>query len=369
MREKIIAFTFAAVMMLFFAMNFAPRRDFSDTENRYLADMPKFSLEELFFGEFTEDFEEHIQDQFYARDFWVQLKNESELILQKSDAKGTYFAQGGGYIEKKDIANTELLEKNIDRLNVFYTELQALGIDTHFLAIPSAGTVYPERLPAYAPYPDELLMMDMIESALNFSVTNGAEALAPYSAEKLFFDTDHHWTQRGAYYAYASLMQDMGKDPVPMEHYDKLLLQDFYGSLYSKAPLIREDAEEVEYFVNEELTPTVYYVDTDETDDSFYTEENFTVKDKYTMFLGGNFSEVRVENPDAEKGNLLIVKDSFSHPLVPFLSEHYENVYVIDLRYYQLPLLEYIEANEIDDVLFSFNVSWFAEDANIAKLR
>ena len=34
--------------------------------------------------------------------------------------------------------------------------------------------------------------------------------------EALYYQTDHHWTMRGAYYGYAALMEGLGREPLPL---------------------------------------------------------------------------------------------------------------------------------------------------------
>ena len=92
-------------------------------------------------------------------------------------------------------------------------------------------------------------------------------------------------------------------------------------------------------------------------------------KDKYAYFFGGNYGEVHIEHTEKNgKGNLLIIKDSFANAFVPFLIEDYDNLYMIDLRYYSGDMTSYIEENQITDVLVLYNVANFISDKNIYKL-
>ena len=77
-----------------------PARSFSENENRALAQLPQFSLESLFAGTFTSDYEEYLTDQFPLRDEWISLKTRAELLLGKKDVNNVYFGKNGWLLDK-----------------------------------------------------------------------------------------------------------------------------------------------------------------------------------------------------------------------------------------------------------------------------
>ena len=66
---------------------------------------------------------------------------------------------------------------------------------------------------------------------------------------------------------------------------------------------------------------------------------------------------------------LIVFKDSFAHALLPFLANHYDEIAVIDLRYYNSPVSQLPEELPGADILFAYNVSWLAQDTNLPKLN
>ena len=52
---------------------------------------------------------------------------------------------------------------------------------------------------------------------------------------------------------------------------------------------------------------------------------------------------------------------------MPFLYEHFDDVYMVDLRYFNESLSEFVEENGINEVLSLFNVSTFVEEKSIRK--
>ena len=94
--------------------------------------------------------------------------------------------------------------------------------------------------------------------------------------------------------------------------------------------------------------------------DSFLEE-----KDKYASFLGGNTPLYIVQNPNAATDKkLLIVRDSYSDSLAPFLSQEFAEVHLLDLRYYRTSVAQYAEENGIDEIFVCYSVENFVKDVD-----
>ena len=98
---------------------------------------------------------------------------------------------------------------------------------------------------------------------------------------------------------------------------------------------------------------------------ALYDTSFLSVKDKYSMFLGGQQALGVVRTPNADKPKLLIVRDSYTDSLVPFLTPHFSEIHLIDLRYYHQSLQDYIAQNEIDQALVLYSVPNFVTDTNL----
>ena len=92
-------------------------------------------------------------------------------------------------------------------------------------------------------------------------------------------------------------------------------------------------------------------------------------KDKYSYFLNGNNAKVVVKTNVKNDKKLLVIKDSYAHIMAQFLCNDYEEIHFVDPRYYKMPLSEYIENENIDEVLFLYNVSNLVTDVGIRTIR
>ena len=91
-------------------------------------------------------------------------------------------------------------------------------------------------------------------------------------------------------------------------------------------------------------------------------------KDKYKVFLGGNYGETTITGGCNNGKTLLIIKDSFANSLVPFLTADYENIIMLDLRYYMGSAKQLAADRNVDEILFVCEMSSFANDKNMVKL-
>jgi len=88
-------------------------------------------------------------------------------------------------------------------------------------------------------------------------------------------------------------------------------------------------------------------------------------KDKYSMFYGGNTPLLTIHTDVQDGQNILILRDSYMDSASPFMLQNFSNIHIMDLRYYRLGVLEYIEKNDIDTVLVCYNASNFASDSSV----
>ena len=115
--------------------------------------------------------------------------------------------------------------------------------------------------------------------------------------------------------------------------------------------------QELELILKEYQTPA-YVFDLDA----------LTRKDKYEIYLGGNHPVTKITSSLHNGKKLAVLKDSYAHNIVPFLANHYEEIHMIDPRYYNLDTVAYLEENGITDVLVLYSASNFASDTNLFKI-
>lgn len=371
--------------LLLFGMSFlsivTPTKSFSENENRFLTKKPKFTKENFLSGKYATEYETFITDQFPARNQWITLKTWTERILLKQESNGVYFGKDDYLIETHQASDldTEQLATNTERLIEFLSKATKLLGKEHvkMMLVPTANMILTDKLPPFATGFDQFAYLEQVNEKLSKEQieqvqVDVSDILLEHKKEDIFYRTDHHWTALGAYYAYTVWAKSCGFDLAPLESYNKTeISNDFYGTIYSKVNIkVKPDTITI-YEPKEEKKYQVEYNLGEKTTDTLYEMEQLEGKDKYAVFLGGNNAVVKIKQypSRAERGKLLIIKDSYAHCFTPFVLEHYQEVEMIDLRYFNMSVLEYIDMNGYDDVLFLYNIPNFAKDRNMSNLR
>jgi hypothetical protein len=364
MRSKITTAVFLLLLFGLAIWNLAtPSREFSENENRYLQQFPAFSRERLLSGKFTSVFDSYITDQFAFRDGWVGVKAVTEQILQKHSSNGVYFAEDQHLIEMFDTVDEERYADNLGYVADFAARA---NVPVRTLLVPTASMILADKLPAFAPEVNQRALLDQAAATIPNFIDVSA-ALLRHSAEELYYRTDHHWTSRGAYYGYTSFREQLGLPARTVDNYlFEVLTTDFYGTTWSKASLYTVPPDTIVASMPRDVTNiTVDYNFGEKITDTIYERSFLEVKDKYSVFLNANQSVVHIETGIANGKKLLLIKDSYANTFVQFLLSDYEEIYVVDPRYYRSSYLEFIEEYGITEALVLYNIKGFSSDANV----
>ncbi|MFB5760551.1 DHHW family protein [Paenibacillus medicaginis] len=347
-----------------------PDRTFSETENRVLKQMPQFSMTALLSGTFTSDFETYVSDQFAFRDLWVGAKTDMDRLLGKKESNGVYLGKDGYLIQKFVPPAEGDLQAKIDAIQAF--DAATPGLRKYMMIVPTAAAVLQDKLPKYADTGAEEAYLNKFQQTLpaRFNFVDVFPALYAKREQPVFYKTDHHWTTKGAYTAYIELCKQMGLNPQKEEDFIvRQATHEFYGSLYSKSGYRHVQPDSIElYRPQHQEKYTVTYVDEDKTSHSLYAPEQLEKKDKYAVFLNGNHGLIRIETAQTNGKKLLIVKDSYANSFIPFLLQHFSEINVVDLRYYEQDLAEFVNRQGIQDMLLLYNANTFSEDPSIQYL-
>ena len=357
--KKTLSIAFVTILLCsLLATLLIPDKTFSPEENRVLQQKPVLNLSTIASGQWMDDMETYLADQFPGRTFFVRTKASIDYLLGKRLIGGTYVGKDGQYFETTAKVDEAQLEKNVGYLSTF-----AQAQDFVFLPVYSTYTIYPELLPAYAQVADEIALLERF----GLEAIDILPALQAAKEQDIYFKTDHHWTQDGAYIAYLAYCEEMGLEPVT--EFERIeSAQPFYGSLYSKAPIFGAEPDAFSLYKIDRKVSVVYDMDESTRTDSLYTMEALGEKDQYVAFLDGNHARVDITTDAGTGKQLIVFKDSFGHALIPFLANHYDEIVVLDLRYYNFSINDLLAEMPEADVLVTYNISWLAQDTNLAKL-
>lgn len=359
-----------AMSLSFFVL---PKKDFSENEKRVLQSIPKLNWSRLADGRFFSSLDSYISDHFAGRNFWVGLNAYHRQAIGLNAASEIYRGKNGWLMERPiDFeANRRILQNNSQTIADF---AQSTDIPISLLCVPTTGYIMKSQLPAlHDAYPDDEMMQN-IQAICGETVQwiDVQDTLRNTAHGNTFYRTDHHWTSRGAYQAYQTLARAWGLIPANETEYEVASIPGFYGTTYSKSGLWATAADQIELWNDCSTQSRVSVYDENKPfpleHESVFFETHLDAADKYPVFLDGNHGLVKIKS-NAPSGKLLIIRDSFAHCLAPFLTRHFQEIDLIDLRYFKNQTVsDYMKEQKYDRILLVYGLSSLAEDRSLQWL-
>lgn len=371
MKNKIFFIIIIIVWLSLVILNFiVPKKTFSEQENRNLSKVPKFSMEKLVSGEYSKDLDTYINDHFIFRNKWIKLKAITELALGKNEVNGVYIGKEGYLFEKIDVTIKSLENIKIaqERINNLAKNLQ---VPVNFILVPNSIYINNKKLPSSAEtYNQEELIKTMYTGMPYTKNINVVDILKENKDKYIYYKTDHHTTSYGAYLVYEEFCKQTNKQYLSLDKFEEIEVSNqFLGTFDSKAQIPNQIPDTINIYknnINSNIQEVIY---DNETTKSIYNEEYLYKKDKYSYFLNGNNAKVVVKTKVKNNKKLLLIKDSYAHNMAQFLCQNYEEIHFIDPRYYNLPISDYINEEEITEVIVLYNVSNLLIDVGIRNIR
>jgi hypothetical protein len=386
--------------LLFFIL---PKEKISENEKRKLTPLPQFKVSSLQSGALMDSLDLYFSDNFIFRNTLISTANEikehfgkkdeetriyttqskpkAKTILNSNNAK----AKEETTTEKSTATNDEDSDtpyENIKSVIVYknraiqifgglnsvlknyagmvskYKKELGPGINVYCMAVPVGSDFF---LPSSFKHNKEKNSIDYLYSQLDPSVkgVRAYEELEKHQQEYIQFNTDHHWTGRAAYYAYTAFCKSAGFTYLPMNKFNRKVIHNFVGTLYyyTLSESLKKNKDSVEYFKIPNKTNAFYFSEgmTKARPTTLYAERA-RGGNSYGVFLGADFPLMRITSDVKNGRKILQIKDSYGNAFAPFLPSLYEEVFVVDYRYFNGSIKELVKKYGITDVVFSHNI-------------
>ncbi len=366
---QIISLCFVAFLMIFLALNIlTPTKKVSEKENRTLALFPKISFSTLTSGKFMTDFEDYVSDQFVFRNHFVSSKRRYETFSGKKENHAIMSCDDGYLIENSSALTKTNIPSNTEAINALASVKR---YKVKVAIVPTAYEILKDKLPRFA-YTDSYIdLQNYLKKELkNSEITDVEPVLAKNADKYLYYRTDHHQTALGSYYTYLALSESLGFKPYPLEDFAvEKMSEDFFGTAWSNSGFAKTQKDTIyKYSPKKSIKATVSFPLENKNMKSLYNTDMLSEKDKYAFYLDGNHGLTEIKTNLETGKKLAIIKDSYAHSIVPFLANHYNEIYMVDLRYYNGDIFEYLYSHNIKDVLILYNQNTFMTDTNLSKI-
>lgn len=341
--------------------------DFSEMENRYLAQKPELTLGNILDSSFGTQYETYVNEQFIFRNQWIGGKAITETLLGKQENNGVIKGKNG-YLFNKQLNIDKQLKKNVKAIRDFGKNTNT---KTYVSIVPNSYDILKDYLPKGTPNIDQEALIEQSYETLkeekkitNIKLDN---TLKEHKNEYIYYRTDHHWTTLGAYYGYLQFCKEQGLTPVDINSLTAHNVDNFYGTYDSKYKGIGIKPDTITYYQR----PIEKMVIGNEEKSGLYDLEKTKVRDKYAMFLHGN-NPISIiyskENEQNQGKKLLLLKDSYGNSMIPYLTYNYQEIYVVDLRYYSDSISKLIEDKGIQTTFILYNFDTMMTDNHFYRL-
>ncbi len=372
MRSKITISSFLIMLALFAYIGiFAPKDAASvKEENREIAQMPHFYAETVFSGDFSKDFEDYLADNVGFRGKFTALAAKLNTYKGVNSKYGTLVSVnkglGVGQSSKGSliILDDKIMEIYKEDKNA--AELYAEALNGYAEEIPKNVNIYSMLIPTQIEFEcpqmgdNQKKTIDNIykNEDARIKKINVYDTLKENIEDYIYFRTDHHWTQRGAYLGYCKFIEAAGMTPVSLSDLTADKRGGFLGYLYNQAnnPIMKKYADDIEWFTRTENFE-VAVNDKDENGKyidyktKIYNIPSDDETPKYNIFMGGDHSYLKIKTDIANGRTVCVIKDSYGNALLPLLTNSYETVIAVDPRSYNGKVSELVASENVDDLL------------------
>lgn len=334
-----------------------------------LALKPQITLSGVISGSYAGQFEKYQSDQFMGRNVWRKLKVTLNRLGGSRKENGVFVGKKGQLLEDIAVPDSGTLKNSIASIKRFTEEYS--DIPMSFLLVPDAANIIDSSLPPLAETADQNANISLVKKELGNSVQwiDGVKVLKEHKDEKIYYKTDPHWTTLGAFYAFGEAAPALGiRSDVSSSYASYPVTADFNGALASRSGRELNAEEEISIYVPKDTDNDVIvnYVDEQKKTTSLYEPEMLKTREKYNVFLGGNTSVADIKTMADNQKKLLIIRDSQANCFAPFLTPYFQEIVMVDPRYYSGTIDDIMKTYQITDVLFLYGGNTFFQDNNIS---
>jgi len=385
------------------------KQSVSEMENRKLASFPEYTDSTFWKGKYFKDIEAYYADNFPLRDKWMNFSTSfrSKFGFQSSEIKIYDDVNNPEANEKSDTAKEQQQTGPLPddgaigekKKGVFVFKNRAFEM---FGGGPGLGKAYADVINDYNRLlkPGIQVYNLIIPVALEFEITEkyaklqkpnrpaieniynnedpeikkvwAIDEIRKHRSEYIYFNTDHHWTSLGAYYAYRAFCETAGLTPVSLDTVAYKTKPSFLGSLYrlTRDPGLQSNPDSVRYYLFKDSLN--FYIGNatigNWTKSKMYAE-GASGPNSYSVFLQGDLPIVKMETQHKNGRKIAVVKESYGNAFSCFLINNYEKVVVVDQRYYTGDFIAMLKAEGINELLFINNIFAAHTPFHIEKIK
>ena len=356
------------------------------TENRALQQRP--GLENIIAKDYPNLYESYYTDQFIKRNQLLKLYTKFEILTKKSNVRG-YYINNQSWILPGPVAKQTNEQTKIyaDKLNEFSKKIASSGREVFYVSTPCKSQALNHL---YSKYADKGYVLENLKN-FNDNLDNikfigldkyFTDEFSPSEKEKMYFKTDHHWNEIGAFEGFKYIVKNMNILPKNQENLldddnfsrYELKDRDFIGSYNRNLFYLFSKNESVPYVKSNKNNDYKFFNYNGE--EYVETEENVlisTERDSKEITYGGAYTNdiplYKIVNKNAPiDKKLLIVRDSYQAPTTLLFADLFKQVEILDPRNtIDITVSKIVNQGNPDIVMFMFNSETYGNMIDLIK--
>lgn len=373
--KKAIGLVWAILLGLLLSMGLLPGNTsgYSVLEKRNLSSFPSLTWQNMADGSFGEAVTDWLSDYLLFRNPLLTLRSMLDLNVYGIRESNGITVLSDGSLAQSCSVDEAAFTRTLSALSSFAESNASTSI--YVMPVPNAVAIRTEAGQAHLISEDQKGIENRIENQLEaydnvtiISLFEGFQAVEEKDdAEALYYMTDHHWTTYGAGLAYNAYCQAAGIDDSASEYERITVNTAFRGSLITNSGFLslktRDEVQIIE--TPEALSYVVTIPETQTKLATLYSLEGAQSSDPYTVFFGGNYPLVQIATSAGTGKHLLVLKDSYANCFVPYLLGDYDEIDLVDARYYNDSLTDLMKSEDYDTVLVLYNINTLVQDDSL----
>lgn len=337
------------------------------------AEKPRPGIEAVLNGEYMDELGEYFTERFVGEVFFTAVNDSLETLFGRRRSNGIWKGRDEYLLEEIAAPDKKNVEKNIWSIDALAKAYY--NIPVYFMLVPNAANIQSDKMPAYHISRDQKKQFEEIRQSLGSEIiwVDTEKALSKHKDEQIYYRTDKNWTTLGAYYGYETLAAAMELDTSKAPKLEPYVVNnDFAGSLSEESGYGKSYEDSITIYALENLKDSVELLvineDTDSKSATLYDKSKLEGKDKYSLFLGGDYGLLDIKTTAETTDRLLIFKDSYANCLIPFLVPYYREIVVVDPSIYEGNVQEIIDKTSFTSILFLYSGNSFVTDTCISEV-
>ena len=238
------------------------------------------------------------------------------------------------------------------------------GVNFYSLVAPTSGSYYLPKKFKNLMGDEDAHIKNINDNLVGVTPVNVFSILQSHADEDIYFKTDHHWQQLGAYYSAEEFARVAGVPFTPLSEYTKVEREGYVGSLYSysggSAEILNNPDKFTFYKPPTNCKVTRYDPDlTNKRSDSLIWGIDGMDKSSWYLIFGVDNVITHIETDCKNGRTLVMIGDSYDNAMVSTLVGSFEHIWVGDMRahlddpYFKMNIVDFIQKTGATDVLFS----------------